>query len=174
MEKNDCCYVGRIVKSFGYKGQVMVLFNQDTAETFAAIPSLFIELEGELVPFFLEDFQIRGDDTALVRFDDISSESQAKHLLNRDLYIPRDALPGRDHAPKLATWIEGYKVFDQRQGYIGDVRDLISLKEQELLKVAGPVKEILIPAVEPFIIRIDKRRREIHLDLPEGLLDLNP
>ena len=138
-----------------------------------ALPALFVDRDGELVPFFLEDFQIRDEYTALVSFDDVSSEDQAKKLVNSDLYIPRDALPGLDLSQQLASWIVGFKAFDQDHTYIGEVRGLISLKEQDLFSVIDQDKETIIPAVPSYIIRIDRRRKEIHLDLPEGLLDLN-
>lgn len=137
------------------------------------LPALFVDRDGELVPFFPEDFQIRDEYTAMVRFDDVSSEDQAKKLVNSDLYIPRDTLPEPDQSRQLASWIEGFKAFDQDHTYIGEVRDLLSLKEQDLLRVMDQDKEMLIPAVQSYIIRIDKRRKEIHLDLPEGLLGLN-
>ncbi len=174
MDKCDCYRVGRIVKSFGYKGTLILFFDKDQAQTYRVLPSIFVDIEGELVPFFLEDFQVRDDQTALVKFDDIASDDQAKKLVNGDLYLPLGTLPVQDRSLSFQSKIEGYKVFDQQQGYIGIVQELLPLKKQDLLKVIHLEKEILIPAVEEYIVSIDNRRKEIHLDLPEGLLDLNP
>jgi 16S rRNA processing protein RimM len=174
MDKSNCYRVGRIVKSFGYKGNLILLFDLEDAYTYAPLSCIFVEIEGELVPFFLEDYQIRDDQTALVQFDDLVSEDQAKKLVNHDLYLPLDTLSPEDQSPPLQSWIEGYKVFDQQKRYIGTVEEFIRLKKQDLFKVADRGNEMLIPAVEAYIIRVDKRHREIHLDLPEGLLDLNP
>jgi 16S rRNA processing protein RimM len=174
MDKSSCYRVGRIVKSFGYKGSLILLFEREDAHTYTALPCIFVEIEGELVPFFFEDYQVRDDQTAMVRFDDIVAEDQARKLVNNDLYLPLEQEPEHDHSQSLQSWIEGYRVFDLEKGYIGTVREFLRLKEQDLLRVDGPGNEILIPAVEAFIERIDHRNREIHLDLPAGLLDLNP
>lgn len=174
MDKSNCYRVGRIVKSFGYKGNLTLFFDREDAHTYANLSSIFVDLEGELVPFFLEDYQIRDEQTASVQFDDIDSDDKAKKMVNNDLYLPLDTLTPQDQSPLLQSGIEGYKVFDQQKGYIGTVQELIRLKKQDLLRVVDMENETLIPAVEAYILRMDKRRREIHLDLPEGLLDLNP
>lgn len=173
MDKSSCYRVGRIVKSFGYKGNLILLFERENAHTYTALPFIFVEIGGELVPFFFEDYQVRDDQTAMVQFDDIVSEDQARKLVNNDLYLPIELEPEHDHRQPPQTWIVGYKVFDLDRGYIGIVREFIRLKQQDLLRVDGPGNEILIPAVEAFIERMDHRNREIHLDLPDGLLDLN-
>lgn len=173
MDKSSCYCVGRIIKSFGYKGNLILLFERLDAHACTAFPSIFVDIEGELVPFFFEDYQVRDDHTAMVRFDDISSDDQARKLVNRDLYLPRETEADYDQTRSLYSRIEGYSVFDQDKGYVGTVREFVRMKEQDLLRVDGQGKEILIPAVEPFIERMDHQNREIHLDLPEGLLDLN-
>ena len=174
MDKSSCYRVGRIIKSFGYKGNLILLFERPDAHVCTAFPSFFVDIEGELVPFFVEDYQVRDDSTALVRFDDIISQDQARKLVNNDLYLPLDPETDHDQTRSLHARIEGYRVFDLDRGYVGTVREFVRLKEQDLLRVDGSGREILIPAVEAFIERMDHRNKEIHLDLPEGLLDLNP
>ncbi|MBP6977840.1 MAG: ribosome maturation factor RimM [Bacteroidales bacterium] len=174
MDKNDCYRVGRIVKSFGFKGEVLLFFENDPAASFADLPSLFVERDGELIPYFPEEFQIRDEQTVLVRFDDVTTEDEAKKLVNSDLYLPMGTLPAGSQSKRLASWIEGYNAFNHEKGFIGEVRGLIRLKEQDLLRVINQGKEMLIPAVDSYILSINKRKKEIHLDLPEGLLDLNP
>ncbi len=173
MDKSSCYRVGRIVKSFGYKGNLILFFEMARADAFATLPCIFAEIDGELVPFFLEDYQIRDDHTVMVRFDDIVSDDQAKKLVSCDLYLPLEEIAGPDPSMRLDEQIAGYRVFDLEKGYIGTVQEYISLKNQDLLKVGDQGNEFLIPAVEAYILRVDNRSREIHMDLPEGLLDLN-
>jgi 16S rRNA processing protein RimM len=66
-----------------------------------------------------------------------------------------------------------YNVVDKTAGELGQITDLIESTEQALLQVDHNGDEILIPFVEDFIVKIDKRKKILYLNLPEGLIDLN-
>lgn len=150
------------------------MFDTGHPESFLGMDAIFIDLDGELVPFFLETFQVRDDHTAIVKLEDISSDEQAKKLVNSALYLPSDDPVLLRQKPSRKPKVIGFKVYDLSKGYIGEVEDVIAMKEQDLLKIMHLGKEILIPAVEAIIIRIDNKKKEIRADLPEGLLDINP
>ena len=56
---------------------------------------------------------------------------------------------------------------------IGIVEDLLPIPGNDLLVVSGKKDQILIPFNKDICVRIDLERREIIVDPPEGLLDLN-
>jgi 16S rRNA processing protein RimM len=67
----------------------------------------------------------------------------------------------------------GYKVFDEKMGLVGEVYSVNDSTPQVLLNVKNGKKEIYIPLVEQFVKKMDAAKREIHFELPDGLLDLN-
>ncbi len=56
---------------------------------------------------------------------------------------------------------------------IGIVENILSISESELLIVRSRRKDILIPLVSEICIQMNIDKREIIIDPPEGLLDLN-
>jgi 16S rRNA processing protein RimM len=89
------------------------------------------------------------------------------------VYIAEDDLPALKPNQLYQDKIIGYLTIDQNECELGQVIDLMISKEQTLLKVDHNGDEVLIPFVEEFIIKIDKRKKILYLDLPDGLIDLN-
>jgi 16S rRNA processing protein RimM len=65
-------------------------------------------------------------------------------------------------------------VFTQDHTLLGPVSDIISNNGQWLLNVSAlNKKNLLIPFHEDFIISIDKKKKCVIMDIPEGLLEIN-
>jgi len=68
----------------------------------------------------------------------------------------------------------GYLVIGPGNARIGSISEIISNNGQWLLNViSADRKNILIPFHEHFIVRIDKRKKIVVMDIPEGLLEIN-
>ena len=65
------------------------------------------------------------------------------------------------------------KLFGWELGDIGFINEVNSQTAQKLLFVDTNKDEIVIPFVDDFIVKIDIISKEVTLDLPEGILDLN-
>ena len=87
IKKEDVYKIGRIGKAHGVKGEVSFLFDDDVFDR-ADADYLVLELDGILVPFFMEEYRFRSDSTALVKFEDIDTQDRARELTNCDVYFP--------------------------------------------------------------------------------------
>ena len=56
---------------------------------------------------------------------------------------------------------------------VGTVKDLLLIKDNDILKVMRQGKEFLIPFTEEICIEVNLKKREIIIDPPEGLLEIN-
>jgi 16S rRNA processing protein RimM len=65
-----------------------------------------------------------------------------------------------------------YTVIDTKYGNIGKVRKIIDIQNNPLMVVLYDETDILIPKQNDFIISLDKRKREIHINTPDGLIEL--
>ena len=68
--------------------------------------------------------------------------------------------------------IIGFSLIDQNNQQIGVVKSVNDSTAQHLFVADYNGVSVLIPLVDEFIKKIDKKAQEIHLNLPEGLLDL--
>jgi len=165
--------IGRIGKVHGIRGEVSFHFDDDVFDRVEA-DYLVIETDGILVPFFMEEYRFRSDETAIVKFDGIDTETQARALTGCAVYFPY-ALAGEDEEPPLTSGIIGFTVTDARtSALVGTVTGIDSATVNTLLEVAAPDgREVLIPVVEEWIEAVDRDRRAVTMRLPEGLLDLD-
>ena len=57
-------------------------------------------------------------------------------------------------------------------GNIGTLVKVMDLPRQSLLQIAFEDKEILVPLVDEVIMKVDRKKKELHIRAPEGLIDI--
>ena len=93
MDKKECFYIGKIVKKYSFKGELLVKLDTDEPEIYEDMESVFIDLRNNLVPFFIESSHLHKSELLRVKFEDVNSEQDADSLLKCDLYLPLEFLP---------------------------------------------------------------------------------
>ena len=170
MEKKDCFYLGRITKPFGFKGEVVLFLDVDAPEDYAGLDSVFVDVKGHLLPFFIESIRLNGN-KATVRFEDTTPE-EALALVGNELYLPLENLPKLTGKKFYFHEIIGFKVVDSQKGDIGVVDSVVEYPAQPLFQIINNDKEILLPVVDSLIDAVDRENRTIFVTAPEGLIDL--
>lgn len=172
MKRDDFYKIGRIGKPHGVKGEVGFMFDDDVFDRVES-DYLVLEVDGLLVPFFMEEYRFRGSQTALVKFCDVDSQDAARELTGCDVYFPRSASDGEDGEMTWAS-IVGFRIVDINSG--ADVGEICGVDDSTinlLLEIkTDDGQEILIPAHDELIENVDAERRIIEMRLPEGLTTL--
>ena len=159
--------IGRLGKAHGVKGEVSFQFDDDI---FDRVDSdyLILEVDGILVPFFIEEYRFRSDTVALVKFEDVDTQQRAQELTGCDVYFPR-SLADDDEAPSLSMLI-GFDVVDVTTGTtVGRIAAIDDSTANLLFELEDGR---LIPAAEELITNIDSKNKVIKMTIPEGLLEL--
>ncbi|MEY8850004.1 ribosome maturation factor RimM [Psychroserpens sp. XS_ASV72] len=172
MTKEDCFFLGKIVKKFSFKGEVLVKLDTDEPELYENMDSVFVEVRNNLIPFFIESSQLHKSDLLRIKFEDVDSESDADALIKSDLYLPLEFLPKLEDDQFYFHEIIGFKVEDQSFGHVGIVKSVNDMTAQPLFEIDRDGVEILIPMNDDFIIKVDKPNKTIIVNTPEGLIDL--
>lgn len=169
--QEEVFHIGRLGKPHGIKGEITFMFTDDVFDRVDA-EYLIIEVDGILVPFFIDEYRFKSNETALIVFDGITTVEQARELTNCEVYFPRSL---SDHSEDEMTWEEfvGYQITDLHEGNIGKIVDVDDATENVLFSVDYNGNTILLPAAEELIVDIDHKERIITTELPEGLLDLS-
>jgi 16S rRNA processing protein RimM len=171
MEKPDCHQAGNIIKTFGYKGGLVVRLFDGFEELIQKEGFVFIETEEELVPYFLTGIEAVDDTTFRVTFDDIDDSDQARAFTSAGLWFPKSAIPESFLEDHELFDIEGYKVTDKNFGEVGIVRDVVDYPGHSVLRILRQKKEILLPLEGGFVTKVIRKSRTILIEAPEGLIE---
>ncbi len=171
MKIEDSFYIGYITKTKGLKGEVQVFFEYPDPEELE-LKSVFVELNGKLVPYFISSFKLQSNQTGYFYFDDIDTIDKAEKLVRKKLYQPVSIRPERDEDEFLITDLKGYIAHDERFGELGEIIEIHEYPQQFVAVVPYKFREILFPLNDEFIREIDEEEGIVYLDLPEGLIDV--
>jgi 16S rRNA processing protein RimM len=172
MQKEDCLLVGTIVKVHGIHGEVVLdTNNPDIIENIEE--SAFLEIEGLLVPFFIEDWVATSNERFRIKFLWIDTEAAAKKIIGSTVYVPLKGLEfdDSDFTTKPHLLI-GFTAIDATQGELGEIIDIIDNPTNPLIVILKAKKELLVPMHIDFIQEVQAAKKTIILNLPEGLVDL--
>lgn len=165
-------YLGKIAKLHGYKGEVSLFLDVTNPSDYNKLERVFVDVDGVLIPFFIDQLKPKNKGFVAVKFQDVNDENAAKKLLKKSIYLPDNELSELDETSFYDHEISGFKVFDEVKGYIGIADTVIDLVSNPLMRIEFEGKEILIPIFDGLISKVDRNKREIHIQAPEGLIDL--
>ena len=171
MDIESCYKIGFVQKTHGLKGEVTVALEAGTPDDLSTLPSIFLEVDGRLVPHFISAISHRGD-KAFVKFDEINSIEQAGKLVKKNVYLDKASRPKSGRGEFYNDEIINFSVVDKTHGTLGVIVEIMLAGPNRLLVVDHEGKEVLIPVNSPFILSVNKSKRLITVDLPEGFLDI--
>ena len=160
--------IGKIGKPHGVKGEVSFHFSDDVFDRTDA-EYLMLCIDGLLVPFFMEEYRFRSDETALVKFCDIETQERAAELTGCEVFFSREM---SDSDNENVSWAEivGFMIKDIATG--NDIGRIASVDDTTVNILFELEDGMLIPASDELISNININKKEIVIELPEGILDL--
>ena len=172
MQKEDCFYLGKVVKKYSFKGELLVKLDTDDPSIYTRMESVFIDKNKSLIPFFIERSSLHKSTLLRVKFEDIDSEEDADKLLKSELYLPLEFLPQLTGNKFYYHEIFGFEAEDLSFGLIGIIKGVNDSTNQAILEIDRNGSEILIPLIDDFIKSVDRAQKKIILEVPEGLIDI--
>ena len=172
MKKEDCFYLGRIVKKYSFKGELLAKLDTDQPELYEHLDALFVQVRNNLIPFFIESSQLHKSDLLRIKFEDVDSEADADALIKSELYLPLEFLPKLEGNKFYFHEVIGFKITDKIFGNIGIIKGVNDTTAQALFEVDRDGIEILIPMNDEFIVEVNRKNKTITVETPPGLIDL--
>ena len=168
IRREDVYKIGKLGKTHGVRGEISFLFDDDVFDRTDA-DYLVFDIDGILVPFFLEEYRFKNDSNALLKLDGIDTQEQAQELTGCDVYFPRKLA---DSDSDNISWAEiiGYSVIDAKSKQ--DIGKIASVDDNTINILFELEDGKLIPASEELIENIDTKQHQIEINLPEGILNL--
>ena len=172
MRKEDCFYVGKIVRKHSFKGEVVIKLDTDEPELYQEMESIFVDLGNNLIPFFIEKSLLQKGNQLRVQFEDLYTEEEADAILKADVYLPLDLLPKLSGNKFYFHEIIGFKAVDVNYGLVGTIEGVNDKTAQPLFEITNGDKEIFIPMIDDFIKKVDRENKVIEVETPQGLIEL--
>jgi 16S rRNA processing protein RimM len=171
MAYNANILLGRISKVHGFEGTVTVKLEKTFIEKIPDMESVFLEIEGKPVPFFIIESEYPRGDILRLKFLGYNTFESVNEFSGCRVFLTSE---GKEKKRADVKTFHNYSVFLPGASHIGTISEIIENPGQWLLKIITPAgKELLIPFHEDLISSIDNRKKTIVMDLPEGLTDLN-
>lgn len=171
MSYNNRVLFGKIVRIHGYDGAVIVKTEPAFSENIAEMESVFIEIDGLPVPFFISALEYSGGDSLKIKFHDYESYDKMTEFNGCRIFI---AATGKEKELYKDDDIIGFRVLAGKENFIGTISNIIHNPGQDLLSVeAEGKKPVLVPLHKDLIVDLDEKSRTIVMDLPEGLTGIN-
>jgi len=163
--------LGQITKTRGFQGGLSVKLEKRFIENIPLVlESLFVEIDGKAVPFFISERVYGGGDTLDLKFDGYTSPERARELTGCRVFLTT----GEEEPNTGAASFLKYNVYLPDATLLGSVNEIIENPGHSLLQVSIPGgRVLLVPFHEDFIVSVDAAKKIIIMDIPEGLTELN-
>ena len=171
INREELVKIGQFRKPHGTKGEITFSYTSVIDNPFTICPFLICEIDGIFVPFRIENQRFISDSTAYIKLKNINSDQQARKLAHKEVFYPKKHI-NENAGNDSSTWdyFIGFTITDEQLGKIGRIIDVDKTTINTLFIVERENEEILIPAVEDFIIQINEDQEELIVALPEGLV----
>lgn len=172
IHREELIKIGTFNKPHGVRGELSFTFTDDVFDR-GESPYLVCCIENIYVPFFIEEYRFKSGSTALLKLIDIENEIDARAFTNLEVFYPKKFYIENEEEATPDDYFIGYTVNEVEHGVLGEVTAIDDSTINALFVVTTPEeRELLIPIQEEFVRAIDEEARVIHMELPDGLLEL--
>ncbi len=163
--------IGKLVAVHGLKGELVLKHELGKKTSLKGLAAFFIEdKKNSFLPYFIEEARIKSDDEVYVKIEGISTREIAMKFTQKEIWLPEPDF--KKYAAKAAPAnLLGYTIINQNES-LGQILEVIEQPHQLLCRLEIKEKEVLIPLNEDFLQKIDHRKKEVIVELPEGLLEV--
>ncbi|RAK67093.1 ribosome maturation factor RimM [Hymenobacter edaphi] len=175
MTLDESYELGYVVKTHGLRGQLVAELDVDDVADYLDVEEVFVERpagSGKLHRFEVERLTPQNGTRVLLKLRKVDRIEDAELFRGLKLFRPLEDLPELEDDQFYFHEVVGYTVVDANLGQLGTVEAFYELPEQVLLAMRYQGQEVLIPVVGELVQHADEDTRELHVTLPEGLLDI--
>lgn len=163
--------IGHVAATFRLEGELIIQHNLGKKSDFKGVKAIFIEeAKDRFLPYFIEKAKAKSDTESYLKLDGINTKENAHILCTKKVWL-RDEDFRRLAGKSAPISLIGYTLFDKGKK-IGIIDEVIEQPHQILCRLMIDDKEVLIPLNESTIQKINHPKKEVHTDLPEGLLEI--
>lgn len=163
--------IGKLVAVHGLKGELVLKHFLGKKTTLKGLETVFIEAKkNEFLPWFIESSSLKNESEIYLKFETVDNREAAMRLVQKELWVQQEVI--RKFADKSApVSLLGYTIINESEP-LGEILEVIEQPHQLLCRLEIQSKEVLIPVHEASLQKIDHKKKQVVVNLPEGLLDV--
>ena len=163
--------IGKLVSTFGLQGELVLKHNLGKKTSLKGLQAIFIEeKKGSFIPWFVEGTRIKNEEEIYLKLEGIATKEQANKLAQKQMWLPEPDF--KKYSSKSSPInLLGFNIVEN-DTVLGKIEEVIEQPHQLLCCIYLEGKEAYIPLHEETIVKIDKKKNQVVVALPDGLLDI--
>ena len=167
----DYVHIGRIVATFGLKGEVLLKHALGKKTSLKGVNAIFIEKQkNSYLPYFIISSKIKDHDETYVQLEGVITKEAAQLLVFKNVWLPETDFRTLAAANSPIALL-GFSLINEGIN-LGPIEEVIEQPHQVLLRITLNGNEALIPLHAETLLKIDRIKQELHVVLPDGLLEV--
>lgn len=160
--------IGEVLKPHGVRGEVRVIPHTELPERFTWLETVYVG-EDDPQPTAVEGARFHKG-WVLLKLAGYDDRDAAKALRGALLQVPYEEAIPLEEGEYFLYELEGFAVYDETGERLGEVREIIETKANNVFVIDGARGEILLPDIPEVIQEIDFDNGRITVHLLPGLL----
>lgn len=167
----DTVSIGKFVATFGLQGELILKHGLGKKTGLKDLKVLFIEdRSGTQLPHFIIATKAKNHEEVYVKLEGIDTKEAAQLLTRKTVWLKKEDFE-KHAAPAASISLLGFTVIENGKT-LGEITGVIEQPHQVLCTIVINDREVFIPLHEDSLLKLDKKNKAVHVNLPEGLLDI--
>lgn len=165
--------VGKVVKPHGIRGEICVESYADSPDLFFGLDSVLLGTQrGKPTGFKLRAIR-EHQGRLLLTLEGVADRNRAEELRGREVFVPESSLPELDEDEFYLRDLLGMKVVLENGVQLGVLENFLETPGQLTWSIRHETgREILLPAVDEFVLEVEPDAEIITVAPPEGLVEM--
>jgi len=163
--------IGKIVAIYGVKGEVLLKHDLGKKTSLKGVQAIFIEdKKDSFFPWFIQSARIKSDTEVYLKLESIDTRETAMKLSQKEIWFNETDFK-KFAAKSSPVSLLGYTIINNKEP-LGEILEVIEQPHQLLCRLEVKGKEVLIPLNESFLQKINHTKKQVNVELPEGLIEI--
>ncbi|RFS19052.1 16S rRNA processing protein RimM [Chitinophaga silvatica] len=164
--------IGKLASAHGLQGELILRHSLGKRSALKGVSVIFLEeRKNSFIPYFVQSVKIKDHEQVFLKLEGIDTKEAAHKLMPAQVFLQEEDFK-QQTASSAPLALLGFAVMDEQHGALGTVEEVIEMPMQVLAKVFIGGKEALLPINEQTLVKVDKKNQVVHLQLPDGLIEL--
>ncbi len=163
--------IGKLVAAHGLGGELILKHSLGKKTSLKGLSVIFIEeRKKSFLPWFIESARVKDVDEVYLKLENVSSRESSRKLVAKEVWLGESDFE-KFSSKKSPFHLLGYSIVHDKNK-VGEILEVIEQPHQWLCRLEVAGKEVFIPLNESTLQKIDHKKKEVLVMLPDGLLDV--